>query len=243
MRMMFLAIALLGISAPAAAQAIVCREQKTSIYVESQKGEVHGKVLACTHKPTGRVFYQPVGSPTPAKAPWETAAAPPPSAKPPSSPSAKPPASLPATPAGNFAALNDCKLALASVAPLFKAAKPLSKPPTRFVPPANPDETVRMFFNPAGLKAFGLPVETLGLVRIPRYDGDEDEYEDGVTYQVHLGIARTPSQVVSAIRTSTGVPSRPYLNSTAFWLAAGGTHAIRVFDDPAGTRVRCEWDR
>lgn len=225
MRHALLATALLA-ATPAAAQDIVCREKATTTLDYSQMKDVPGKVLECTHKPTGRTFYRPVGSGTPLKAPWETAAAAPAAraAAPPANPQ---PAAL--------ALLQDCTASHTSMRELFQKAAPLPSRRSKTLSKAHLGTRYINHYSPAGLRLFGFPVEGLAHARMLEYD---EELADDVEIDlVVFGVARPREQVMAELRkTLYSVNPGTFRHKTR-----GGANFILVHDDPAGTVITCEW--
>jgi hypothetical protein len=226
MRRTLLAGALLA-ATPAVAQDIVCREKATTTLDYSQMKDVPGKVLECTHKPTGRTFYRPAGSGTPQKAPWETAAAAP------ARPSATPAKPQSATPA--LAQLQDCTAGHSTVRDLFRNAAPLPSRQSKTLSKAHLGTSYINHYSPVGLRVFGFPVE--GLAHARSFEYDEELDDDVVVDLVIFGVARPREQVVAELlKTLSSVSLGTFRHKTR-----GGATFIMVKDDPAGSIITCEW--
>ena len=235
MRRILLAAALLA-ATPAAAQTISCIDKETVTRDLIRNAWIEGKVQECTHKPTGRTFFQPAGSPTPAKAPWETKAAP--TAKP-ATPARPAAASRPAANASPFTLLKDCAASHEAIMELFAEAYPLPSPRSRTLSGVHAGTTFINYYDPAGLTVFGFPVE--GLAHARKRQRDHDRGSDVQVEFVYFGIARPKADVIAALGKQPGLrkaPGKPVIFSKP---PRSGALQVSVEDDPAGSRIICEW--
>jgi hypothetical protein len=251
----FLPLVALLAAVPATAQTISCVERDTSApsYAAGGARDVSGRVMICTHKPTGRTFFRKAGGGVPDRAPWETTAAP-------ATPATPPRATGRTAPAGQreAAGVGSGRVATA-LAPhlgcrgkgegLRAAARQLGQHPGGIAWMPRPSGDRVHVLNPAGIRFLGWQIDAL-VHSQHETEADEDVSGDFISYDasfdnLHFAIPMPIEAVAGAVTRQFGKPCTLSRGSSRSCVVFPGPNTARMLTvheiAPQRTRVTCQW--